>query len=265
MGYLFDKWDKIKNELRKRFLFLFLDYDGTLTPIVDLPEKAVISDAIRKLLRELSCAPECKLAIISGRALDDIINLVGIKDIIYVGNHGLEIKSPKIKFESPIPLKTKSIIRRIYDELYNRLSGIKGIFIEDKRLTISVHYRLVDKRDVPMLLNILTEITMPFVSEGKIRITTGKKVYEIRPPVEWDKGKVVLWLLARQKFILKENNMLPIYLGDDATDEDAFRVLKNKGLSVFMGKPGASRADFYLKNTEDLVRFMKRILELKKA
>lgn len=263
MEYLFTHWNELKDKLSNKSIFMFLDYDGTLVPIVETPDKAVISTDVKELLHKLSKNPACSIAIISGRALKDIKNLVGLKDIIYAGNHGLEIEGPKIRFESQVSPKLKSIIRQIKENLENKLSGIKGVFIEDKGLTISVHYRLVDKKAIPLLENIFTELVKPYTIRDKIKINSGKKVYEVKPPVTWDKGKIVSWLLARQQFAQGEDKVFPIYIGDDVTDEDVFRVLKNKGLTIFVGEPGLSGAQYYLKDTEEVIRFIKQILDLK--
>ena len=264
MEYLFSHRNKLKDGLKDKFVLLFLDYDGTLTPIVETPDKAIISQNIKDLLNKLSTSPHCRVAIISGRALSDIKGLVGLKDIIYAGNHGLEIEGPKIKFESQLSPRLKSIIRHIYEDAVSKLSKIKGVLIEDKGLTISVHYRLVDKQDIQEFLSIFAEITDPYIVRDKIRINSGKKVYEIRPPVMWDKGKVVLWLLARQQFLSGKNKIFPVYIGDDVTDEDAFKVLKKKGLTIFVGEKAGSAAQYYLKTTEEVTEFLRLIFDLKR-
>lgn len=265
MDYLFYKWNVLRDKIKDRYIYLFFDYDGTLTPIVETPEKAIIFQETQELLKKLSKNPKCKIAIISGRALKDIKGLIGLKGIIYAGNHGLEIEGPKIKFEAQVSPRLKSIIRHINDDLVTKVSGIKGAFVEDKGLTISVHYRLVDKEDVPLLQNIITEIINPYIVRGKIKINPGKKVYEIKPPLNWDKGKVVLWILARQQFAQGDEKVFPIYIGDDITDEDAFKALKDRGLTILVGEPGASKAHYYLKNTEEVIRFLRQILDLKKS
>jgi trehalose-phosphatase len=263
MEYLFSHWGKLKNRLSDKWIFLFLDYDGTLTPIAETPNKAVISKEIKDLLDKISTSPHCKVAIISGRALSDIKGLVGLKDIIYAGNHGLEIEGPKIRFESQVSHRLKSIIRHIYEDIVSKLSKFKGVLIEDKGLTIGVHYRLVDKKDVREFLSIFAGITEPYIIRHKIKINLGKKVYEIRPPVIWDKGKVVLWLLARQQFQAGEDKILPIYIGDDVTDEDAFKALRKKGLTIFVGERLGSEAKYYLKTTEEVAEFLRLIFYLK--
>jgi len=264
MEYLFSQRDKLENRLSDKSILLFLDYDGTLAPIAETPQKAVISPEAKDLLKKLSKKSNCSVAIISGRALNDIKTIAGIKDIIYAGNHGLEIEGPKINFVSQVSPRLKSIIRNIYEDAVSKLSKIKGVLIEDKGLTISIHYRLVDAKDIQEFLSIFKEITGPYTVRDKIKINSGKKVYEIKPPVMWDKGKVVLWLLARQQFLSGENRIFPVYIGDDITDNDAFKVLKNKGLTIFVGEQGNSEAQYYLKTTEEVAEFLKLIFDLKR-
>lgn len=263
MDYLFAQFNKIEELLRNKFILLLLDYDGTLTPIAEIPQKAGISKQVRELLQKLSNGPDCALGIISGRSLKDIKNTVGIKDIIYAGNHGLEIEGPKIKFKSWVSLRLSSTIRNIAEDIRKKLSDINGALIEDKGLTLSIHYRLVREKDVPVLEKIISEVANPYRAQNKIKINFGKKVYEIKPPVKWDKGKVVLWLLSRQQFASTQKKVLPIYIGDDVTDIDAFRALKRKGLTIFVGETCSFNADYYLKNTKDVVKFLRLISEIK--
>ncbi len=263
MKYLFAHWVNLKKDIIDKYIILFLDYDGTLTPIADTPHQAIIPKETKALLKELTQSLRVKIAIISGRSLNDIKGLVGLKDIIYAGNHGLEIEGPKIKFESQVSPRLKSIIRHVYEEAISKFSKIKGVLIEDKGLTISVHYRLVDKKDIQEFLSIFNEITDPYIVRDKIKISSGKKVYEIKPPVIWDKGKVVLWLLARQQFLSGENRIFPVYIGDDIADNDAFKVLKNKGLTIFVGESNVSDASYYLKDTEEVTEFLRLISDLR--
>jgi len=263
MDYLFGQLNKIEELLRNKFILLLLDYDGTLVPIAETPRKAVIRKETKELLQKLSKGSYCKIAIISGRSLVDIKNAVGVRDIIYAGNHGLEIEGPKIKFESLLSPRLKSVVRNIAQDFPKKLSGIKGVLFEDKGLTLSIHYRLAEEKDLPVLKGIISEVTYPYTVRNKIRINSGKKVYEIRPPVNWDKGKVVLWLLGRVKFSAPERQIVPVYIGDDLTDEDAFRALKRKGITIFVGKPGHSVADYYLKDAREVTKFLNLILKQK--
>ncbi len=263
MNHLFFQLNKLKSVLKDKFIFLFLDYDGTLTPIVESPDKAIISRKTMEILRGLSKNPHCKVAIISGRALKDIKNKIGLEGIIYAGNHGLEINDPKIKFKTPVSMRYMAILKKIKTILKKKLSKIRGVIVEDKGLTLSVHYRLVDKKDVWLVKTIFHETLAYYIVSNKIKIRPGKKVLEIRPPLEWDKGKIVLWLLTRLKFVFGKEPCVPIYIGDDTTDEDAFRALKNTGLTVFVGDPGNPHAKYYLRNTQEVTEFLGQILKIK--
>jgi len=263
-AYLFSNLKKIKKTLPGKFVYLFLDFDGTLAPIAETPDKAIIPKETSELLRQLSKMPSCKVAIVSGRALKDISKRVGLKNIVYVGNHGFEIKGPKIDFKSQVPYLYRKALEKIKDKLTKRLSSVKGVIIEDKGFSLSVHYRLADKKDIVRIKNEFYSTLLFYEVHDDVKVRTGKLVLEIRPPVEWDKGKVVLWLLARRKFVLraKKIKVLPIYIGDDATDEDAFGSLKGRGMTVFVGKSRRTKARFYLKDTFEVAEFLTSILEV---
>lgn len=264
MVYLFSEIEEVERRLSSRPVYLFLDYDGTLTPIADTPDKAVISKEARKMLHELSLARECKLAIVSGRSLKDIMGIIGLKDIIYSGNHGLEIHGPKLEFSSVVAPGFGGMIKKIKADLGKKLARIKGVILEDKGHTLSVHYRMVKQPELPLVMTAFHETTAHYLVNGKIKIKTGKMMLEVRPPINWDKGRSVMWLLARQQFISGERRVLPVYIGDDATDEDAFAALGKRGITVFVGKPGKSRADYYLKDHKDVMKFLNIIRELKR-
>jgi len=249
--------------LRGKFIFLFLDYDGTLAPIVQEPDKALISEKTLDILRGLSKNKHFRVAIISGRALKDIKNRIGLEGLIYAGNHGLEINGPKLKFKAPVSLRYKALLKKIKKELKKKFLKIKGVIVEDKGLSLSVHYRLVDLRDRWLVKTILHETLIYYTVGNKVKIRPGKKVLEIRPPLEWDKGKIVLWLLARRKFILNGESCVSIYIGDDITDEDAFKALRSKGVTIYVGEPGHSFAKYYLNNTKEVTEFMEQLLSIK--
>ncbi len=265
MVYLFSREEEIRKRIAKNFVYLFLDYDGTLTPIADTPDKALLPDGTRSLLRELSKVRGCRLAVISGRSLKDIKRMIGLEGIVYSGNHGLEIDGPKLKFESVVPPGFKKLIKDIKSALRIRLAGVDGLIFEDKGHTLSVHYRMADSRQMPLVKSVFREITACHLAGGKIKIKTGKMMLEVRPPIEWDKGRSVMWLLARQKFISPEEPVMPVYIGDDVTDEDAFSALGNRGLTVFVGKPGKSGAKYYLKDHNDVTKFLGLVRDIKKA
>ncbi|MDD4981058.1 MAG: trehalose-phosphatase [Candidatus Omnitrophica bacterium] len=263
MDYLFDKWARVASRLQEGSIFIFLDFDGTLAPIALTPEKASLPAKVKETLKKISNKTDFTLAFISGRSLKDIKEKIGLKNVIYSGNHGLEIEGPKIKFAAPLSLRYKAILGKIKNDLENKLTFIKGVFIEDKGLSLAIHYRLADKKQVPLVKTIFHETVIIHLVRNKIKIKAGKKVLEIRPPLEWDKGRVVLWLLARQKFASSNSRVIPVYMGDDITDEDAFKALSHRGITIFVGSLKQSCAQYYLKDTDEVAEFLRRILAIK--
>ncbi|MBN2831251.1 MAG: trehalose-phosphatase [Candidatus Omnitrophica bacterium] len=262
MEYLFSQWDKLKYSLNSRYLFLFLDYDGTLSPIASAPHKAVISKVEKNLLKRISQKPDCKVAIISGRSLADIKKRVGIKGIIYSGNHGLEVESPKIKHKPQVSEAHRKLLRKIKNELEFKLKKVHGAIIEDKGLSLAVHFREAGKQDANLIKTAFREVTiLPSVAK-KIKIRAGKKVLEAGLPVEWGKGTIVLWLLSRQKFATDGKEVAAIYIGDDVTDEDAFEALRKDGITVFVGEKKPSYAKYFLKDSKEVYKFLNLILAL---
>lgn len=263
MKYIFSDWDRIEKTLKGKFIYLFLDYDGTLAPIALTPGMAVMPKRTKDMLRQLSKMSNHKIAIISGRALKNVSRRVGLKNIVYVGNHGFEIKGPKISFKSPVPFLYKKTLKEIKVKLEKSLSSINGVLIENKGFSLSVHYRLADKENVPVVKARFYTAIFPYEFTNKVQVKPGKMVLEVKPPTSWDKGKAVLRLLARQKFLLskKKQKILPIYIGDDVTDEDVFGALKDRGWTMRVGKLQKSRARYYMKNTEEVSGLLRLLLQ----
>ncbi len=263
MKHLFSSWEIIESRLKaRRHILLAFDYDGTLTPIVKRPELARLSLAMKGLLKALSANPFFSLVIISGRPLNEIKRLVGIKKIIYAGNHGLELEVPDFRYLNPQAEKSQPVILKIYKLLSDELAHLKGVLVENKGLSLSVHYRLVrGKSNLAELNKIFYRAVNPWRIKKKVKLTFGKKVFEIRPPVKWDKGKCLKYLLAKSsQFRVKP---LPIALGDDRTDEDMFNAVKDKGISIFVGRPGiSSSARYYLRNVDEVKNFLERLIRV---
>ena len=253
MKYFFTEWKKISEKLVGKKRFFFFDYDGTLTPIVKKPELAKLDSRIKDILRKISKAN--KVAIISGRPLSEIKNFIGIKNIIYSGNHGFEIEIKGKKIIQNTDHWTKNEIRRIKDKLAKEIKKIDGAFLEDKGLTLSVHWRLTSKKDLPKLFALIRETIR---ANSRLKLTKGKKVWEIRPNVDWHKGKAVEWILSRLPTFY---SLLPVYIGDDATDEDAFKTLKNS-ITVKVGKSKKSKAKYYIKNQSEIKKLLISFLNL---
>lgn len=238
-------------------LLLLLDYDGTLTPIVSTPKEAVLSDSMKQLLGELTQHKKIDVCIVSGRGLKDIKKLVNIPRIIYVGNHGLEAEGIRYEVPGIKPEELRPFIKEICHEIAGRLRDIEGILIEEKGLTASVHYRQVPKAKINAVKERVAEVVNSY---SDIRLTEGKKVLEIRPNVDWNKGKMTLLIVERFSEKYPKKNILPIYMGDDATDEDAFEALEKKGVTILVSKKEKeTKAKFVLKDTKEVEELLKAI------
>ncbi|MFC2051858.1 trehalose-phosphatase [Chloroflexota bacterium] len=266
MQHLFQSWETHSAHLRAApHILLLSDYDGTLTPIVSRPDEAILSPDVRETLLALAKKPDFSAGIISGRALSEVKAMVGVEGIYYAGNHGLEIEGPGLSFTNPAARTARTLIKDLARQLSASLDSIKGVIVEDKGFSLSVHYRLVEKSEENAVAEVVHQITSPWLSDGKIRVTTGKKVWEIRPPIDWHKGKAVETIRDEIKVLLKLGKLLTIYLGDDTTDEDAFRVIHHpQGWSVFVGQENpSSNADYFLNSTLEVETFLSRLLEIK--
>jgi len=263
ISYIFSVLEGIKKSLKNKFIYLFLDYDGTLSPIARTPAEARMSDKVKELLHKLSKLENWKMAIISGRSLSDISKRVGVKNIVYVGNHGFEIKGPKIKFKSPVSRSYRKVLKEIKAKLKRELSSFKGVFVEDKGYCLTLHYRLANENDISAITSKFYFAT--FIDEFRRNIQTksGKMTREIRPPFIWNKGMAALWLLNQQLSVMKGKDMrvMPVYIGDDLTDEDAFQVFRDRGLTIFVGKPKSTKARFYLKDSQEVEKFLEVVLK----
>ncbi|HDP70344.1 MAG TPA: trehalose-phosphatase [Actinobacteria bacterium] len=257
MQYLFKDWPHLSQVFKKASRILLLaDFDGTLASIVDRPELAEMSLKMRMLLANLAEKPHFTVGILSGRSLSDLKKKAGIEGIAYAGNHGFEIETSNDVYVHPKALGISKFLNEVGDELKTSLSSFKGVFVENKGLTLSIHYRLAPLEDVPKINKIFSNTVGHCLEKSILKKTVGKKVLELRPPIDWNKGSAILWLI--EKLGLK--NELPIYLGDDKTDEDAFCVLKNKGISIFVGEPLiSSKAAYYLRDTLEVEDFLEKL------
>ena len=199
------------------------------------------------------------MAIVSGRKLADLRKRVGIRQIYYAGNHGFEIKGPGKIIIHPKAQAAKPILRKIKNALKQALKNISGIIIEDKTYTLSVHYRMVKDSQMKRVKEIFAHTLQPYLKGKKVKITSGKKVFEIRPPVLWNKGQAVLWFLKK---IAKKNKVTPVYIGDDTTDEDAFKALKKIGITLRVGKSKNSAALKVLRDVNGVYKYIASLAEI---
>ena len=263
-NHFFGTWDKSKSNLKEYHLMIFLDYDGTLTPIVDDPSKAFLPPLTKQLITALARMPGVEIVVISGRALSEIKRLVGISGLTYVGNHGFEIEGPSMRHVHPSSEQTAKLLFRIAKQLNKAFKIYPGISVENKKLTLSIHYRNLEDKTVNEAKKLFEKILEPYVTTKQAEVIEGKKVWEIRPALAWNKGATVLWLFERSVAALNFV-ILPIYIGDDQTDETAFHSLKRNGLTIRVTDNPfeETHAKYFLRGPEEVVEFLKRIKGLK--
>ena len=250
---------KIQGRISHKRAVVFLDYDGTLTPIVDRPELAVMSGEMREVLREL--AASCTTAVVSGRARTKVQDFVGVEDLIYAGSHGFDIAGPNgPELQHEEGRRYSPAIDSALRQISEKLSGIQGALVEHTGISISVHYRLVPEEQVPLMEKVVDQTLK---NHPTLRKTHGKKVFELRPDMDWDKGKAVLWIL--RALGLEETDVVPFYLGDDTTDEDAFREVRDKGVGILVAEtPRPTAATHRLRDVQEVRRFLQALTAILK-
>ena len=231
---------------------VFLDYDGTLTPIVGQPEDAWLSDSMRQALREL--AAKAPVGILSGRELEDVRQRVNIGTVIYAGSHGFDITGPG-DLRRQMATEFLPTLGATEKELHQLLDDIPGARVERKRFSVAAHFRNVNETDVPKVARAVGEAA---VRHRELRRIDGKKVFELLPDIDWDKGKAVLWLLEALGLESCSGGIRPVYIGDDRTDEDAFRALEQTGAGILVSEqPQPTAASYSLKNSGEVERFVR--------
>jgi alpha,alpha-trehalase len=244
----------IRHRLEHKHVAVFLDYDGTLTPIVDRPDHALLSATMRQTLRELANC--CAVAIVSGRDRADVQALVQIDAIVYAGSHGFDIAAPQhkhLQYENGGAFLPA--LERAADELRRQLAAVAGTLVERKKFSIAVHFRNVAQADEAAVAVIVDEV---LAHHPDLRKGHGKKVFELQPRLDWHKGKAVLWLLQALK--LDGTDVLPFYIGDDLTDEDAFKALAHRGIGIRVeDSPRPTAAHYVLKSPVEVQAFLKHL------
>jgi trehalose 6-phosphate phosphatase len=236
---------------------LLLDFDGTLTPIVPHPEAAHLSPTMQELLGALAAYPSYRVAIVSGRALADLQPRIAASGLYLAGNHGLEIEGPGGRYDHPEAQRLRPQMTALAHDLRADLAEIPQALVEDKGVTLSVHYRQVPASFVPEVRARLLKRTGRALEAGVLALRTGKAVLEIRPSVPWGKGEAVHWIVERLYQDMPGAHMLALYLGDDDTDEDAFRAIASSGIGIVVGRDRLhSAAPYYVQSVEEVERFL---------
>lgn len=253
-----DRWDEIERRLAGCRPALFLDYDGTLSPIVARPELATLPEETKDVLHRL--ARRVPVVIVSGRGREDVATLVDLDGLTYAGSHGFDIAGPPLLDGEP-PLRLEvgedllETIEKAAEELRQELAGIAGVLVEPKRFAVAVHFRLVDESELPRIEAVVERVV---AAHPGLRKAHSKKVFEVRPDLDWDKGRALLWLL--EALGLDRPDVLPICIGDDVTDEDAFRALAGRGIGILVAEePRDTAAEYSLRDPGEVRELLERL------
>jgi alpha,alpha-trehalase len=255
--YLFSSIEEIKNRVAEvSHCVLFLDYDGTLVPICKEPSLARLSLNTRNVIKDLLRNPFLSVGVISGRSLKEIRKMVGIRNLLYAGNHGFEMYFKDRTWTHPELEEFTPRLKKVVRELRNRTGEIAGVLVEDKKFTASIHYRNVTSHSPGSLRAVINDILAPYPET--FTLFRGKKVFEIRPCIEWNKGKALERLT---ELLAIRTKLVRIYIGDDQTDEDAFSALGKGDIAIRVGSKKGSRARYYCRSSSEVVTFLKMLHE----
>jgi trehalose-phosphatase len=246
---------KLENSFRG--IFLFLDFDGTLVPIQDNPAHCVLSPNTKHQLETIYLSGKVSIAVLSGRNANDVKKRVQVENIYYGGNHGLEITGPNLRYVHPDALQGGRIINKICRKIEKEVGDIEGALIEKKKFGFTLHYRMAKKDDKALIQRAFQRVIAEQPDAQTVAVKRGKKVLELAPNIPWDKGKAALFVIQELK-----SNYLPIYVGDDATDEAAFKALSEDGPTIRVGRSKKTAAKYYLKGQWEVPRFLKHIHKL---
>lgn len=246
--------EEILDRLGERGTAVFLDYDGTLTPIVERPEDALLPAATRKTVARL--ARRVRVAIVSGRDRPDVTELVGVEGLWFAGSHGFDIAGPDgERFEVPEAAELLPALDAARKEIADAIAEIPGARIENKRFAVTVHYRQVADDDLP---RVEAAVDRARDARAGLRKVSGKKVHELQPDVPWNKGRALLRLLG----VFEQANVVPLYLGDDTTDEDAFRAIEGRGIGIVVADESRdTSAEYRLADPGEVERFLSALAE----
>ncbi|KAK7351016.1 hypothetical protein VNO77_10138 [Canavalia gladiata] len=276
-----NSFDRMMKAASGKRIVVFLDYDGTLSPIVNDPDRAFMSDEMRAAVYEV--ATYFPTAIISGRSRDKVKDFVKLNNLYYAGSHGMDIMAPSMPVRSSdgkrcdiacntdgteVPFqpakKFLPAIREILRKLENEVKEIQGAMIEDNGFCISVHFRRVQDKDYDVLEE---KVKSVLEKNPQFCLTDGKKVMEIRPSIKWNKGNAVEYFLDTLG-LSSCSDILPVYIGDDRTDEDAFKVIQRRGQGypiIVSSIPRETNALYSLRDPSEVLTFLSRLAKWRKT
>ena len=256
--YLFDHIQRVFTKIGESDeILLLLDYDGTLVSFRNRPQDVVTCDKVKTVLTSLLQNQKFTVVIVSGRMLHEIKQLLDIDGLSFAALHGLQIELVKgISYNRQPDNNLRSILEKIKESALYKFKDEKGVYIEDKKFTLAFHYRLLDEEKIDDAIYKFSKIVKTVDVDKSLELLHGAKVVEIRPK-GWDKGKAVELIYTSDA----SKNVLPVYIGDDTTDEDAFRAIGNQGITVFVSNNSSqsTAAQYWLKDPDDVFKFLTSI------
>ncbi|RCV44533.1 hypothetical protein SETIT_9G381600v2 [Setaria italica] len=256
-----ERFEALAAAAKGKQVAVFLDYDGTLSPIVEDPDRAVMTDEMREAVRGV--AARFPTAIVSGRCRDKVFGFVGLEELYYAGSHGMDIRGPTADPNNHG--KPAAEFLPVIEEAYAALVGsveasIPGAKVENNKFCLSVHFRCVEEAAWGALFERVRAVLRDYPG---LRLTQGRKVLEVRPMIKWDKGKALEFLLDALGYA-ERSDVFPVYVGDDRTDEDAFKVLRSRGqgAGILVSRfPKETAASFSLRDPAEVRDFLRRLVD----
>jgi trehalose-phosphatase len=237
-----------------RHLLLLFDFDGTLAPFHPDPDAVSLDEEVRGLLAGLALKPNSTAGIISGRRLPDLEKRLRIPGEVYVaGFHGLEIHAPGEIFMHPEAAAATSTMRAIAEAMRPHLPALPGAFIEDKVFSVALHYREATPAVRVVAQSCFMKVAREYVDSGRVRVLPGSCVVELLPGVSWHKGSALRWI--RERIELVHGPTFTVYVGDDVTDEDAFRAVGPEGMTI-AASDRATGAEFSVNGPDGVKRLL---------
>jgi trehalose-phosphatase len=253
--HLFGAWGEVERRMRSAGrLALFLDFDGTMTPIAALPDQVQLSPRIREQLKSIA-QKNVTVGVVSGRKLADLRARVAVSGIWYVGTHGYFFRRSGSTTETLLNPTEKKEMAAVLRRLAREIGNVPGIFLESKQATIAIHYRHVSR---PGYQKIFLALCRLLQDRPQLHLLPGKKVWELFPNAFVNKWTTIQHILELEPGE-PESRWLVIFLGDDAIDERVFSQMK--GISVVVGRHRRTAADFYLDSPGEIGKFLEKFLE----
>ena len=249
------QFSKVWQKISGKKLFLFLDFDGTLAPIVPNPEDAGLSERGREILQKL--AKQVPVALLSGRDRADVARKVGLDNLVYAGSHGFDITGPNaLEMQYQGGVEALPDLEKAHQRLEEKLERVEGAWAERKKYAIAIHYRHTPDA---LVSKVEEEVKAAVADSAKLKLVGGKKIFELKPNFDWHKGRALEWLLNE---LAEDKNTVPIFIGDDVTDEDALKVIHQNGVGVLAGDHGDKTwARYRVEDTVEVEDFLQKLSE----